>query len=193
MQNMNLFNGSRFFVQSLVVSGLWLSGMSASFAEKKLYSVPENDAGTHYMLGIIGYNYTDNLISGFSVNGQSGGDIGLSSPTAGGGSTACCVLLSKKSKWPMHVLVRWQEGGCRMYDKNRRYGHNQYYYRETEVSVERGSKENPSDMAVHFFTDGSVRVILSDGWDLPLIKLNENRAIEKKLPECKIGETMQFL
>lgn len=167
--------------------------INPSFAQSEEYSVPENESGTHYMLGILGFNYTDEYINSFSINGQGGGNIQLSSPTSGGGGTVCCVLLSKKSKWPMHVLVRWQSGGCRVYDKDRRYGHNQHYYKEATIEVERGTSAHPSDIAVHFFKNGTVRVILSDGWEPPLLLLPQNRATEKKFPECRLGEPVQNL
>lgn len=157
------------------------------------FPVPENEAKTHYMLGIIAYNYTDDPIAAFSIDGADGGHVRLSSPTSGGSGTSCCVLLSKNPVWPMQVLVRWQVGGCRVYDEDRRSGHSQYYYKELITTVERGNRTHPSDIAVHFFKDGSVRVTLSDGWDPPLVKLQKNRAIEKKFSECKPGETAQYL
>lgn len=157
------------------------------------YPVPENEAKTHYMLGIIGYNYTDDPIASFSIDGADGGHVRLSSPTSGGSGTSCCVLLSKNPVWPMQVQVRWQVGGCRVYEENRKFGHNQYYFKELIVTVERGTNAHPSDMAVHFFKNGSVRVRLSDGWDPPIVKLEKNRAIEKIFSECKPGESAQYL
>lgn len=165
--------------------------VSPAFSQTEENLVPENEAKTHYMLGILGFNYTDQYIVSFSIDGQGGGDVRLSSPTSGGSGTVCCVLLSKKPKWPMHVLVRWQSGGCRVYESDRLHGHNQYYYSEATVNVERGSSRNPTDIAVHFFKNGSVRVMLSDGWDPPLLLLPNNRAPEKYFQKCKPGEPSQ--
>lgn len=168
----------------LITLGLFV--INPSFAQVDEYTVPENEAKTHYMRGILGYNYTDQYISSFSIDGQGGGDIQLSSPTSGGRGTVCCVLLSKKAKWPIHVRVRWQNGGCRVYDKDRRYGHNQHYFNEATVNVERGISDHPSDIAVYFFKDGAVRAILSDGWEPPLLLLSKNSAAEKNSPNVKL-------
>jgi hypothetical protein len=155
--------------------------------------VPQNEAKTHYMLGIIGYNYTNRTIDGFSIDGHGGGDIRVSSPTSGGGGTMCCVLLSKKPTWPIQVLVRWQSGGCRVYDKKRPSGRNYYAYKELKVNVEKGASAYPSDIGVHFYPDGSVRVRLSEGSGMPLLQLSESRLIDDYLPECKPGYPVEYL
>jgi hypothetical protein len=155
--------------------------------------VPQNEAKTHYMLGIIGYNYTNQNIDGFSIDGHGGGDVRVSSPTSGGGGTMCCVLFSKKPKWPIQVLVRWQSGGCRVYDKNRPAGRNYYAYKEKKVSVEKGKSSYPSDIGVHFYPDGSVRVRLSDGSGTPLLRLPKSRLIDDYFRECKPGYPVEYL
>jgi hypothetical protein len=155
--------------------------------------VPQDEAKTHYMLGIIGYNYTNRNIDGFSIDGHGGGDVRVSSPTSGGGGTMCCVLFSKKPKWPIQVLVRWQSGGCRVYDKNRPAGRNYYTYKERNVNVEKGTSAYPSEIGVHFYLDGSVRVRLSDGSEDLLLKLPKSRLIDDYLPECKPGYPVDYL
>jgi hypothetical protein len=155
--------------------------------------VAQNEAKTHYMLGIIGYNYTNRTIDGFSIDGQGGGDVRVSSPESGGGGTVCCILFSKKPKWPIQVLVRWQSGGCRVYDKKRPSGRNYYSYKEIKVNVEKGPSAYPSEIGVHFYLDGSVRVRLSDGSEDPLLKLPKSRLIDDYLPECKPGYSVEYL
>lgn len=175
---------------SLVVLGLYVT--NPLLAQLPKYSVPENNTGTHYMLGIVGYNYTDSLIANYTVDGQGGGDIRLSSPTSGGGSTVCCIMLSKKPHWPIYVLVRWQDGGCRENTKDHKFVGNHYQYKEATVSVDRGTSSNPSDIAVHFYQDGSVKVRLSDGDDPPLVKRPDNRPDKFKLPDCRPGEAESY-
>lgn len=174
----------------LVVLGLCVT--NPLLAQVSKYPVPENDAGTHYMLGIIGYNYTDSLIANYTVDGQGGGDIRLSSPTSGGGSTVCCIMFSKKPHWPIYVLVRWQNGGCRENTKDNKFVGNHYRYKEATVSVDRGISSNPSDIAVHFYQDGSVKVRLSDGDDPPLVKRPENRPDKFNLLDCRPGEAESY-
>lgn len=157
----------------------------AQFPDYPDYRVPENAAGTHYMLGIIAYNYTDRYIDSFSIDGQGGGDVRLSTPTSGGSSTMCCVLLAKNPKWPMRVLVRWTVGGCKKYEKNRKYSQIQYSYKEEEIDVEHDLAIPASDIAVHFYEGGKVRVRLSDGWEAPLLKLPKGRPDREFFPECK--------
>lgn len=178
------------FIRAVIISTA-LSNFA--FAQQPDLSPPENEAKTHYMMGILGYNYTNEPINQFSIDGQGGGDIHVSSPTSGGGGTVCCVMFSKKPKWPIQVVVRWQSGGCRVYDKDRRYGHNQYYFKEKLVNVERGKSAHPSDIAVHFYNDGTVRVILADGVEEPLLILPEGRANKKNFPECKPGDPLEYL
>ena len=174
----------------LIVSIAWKSN---SIAGKTEFPVPENEAKTHYMLSILGYNYTDHPIAAFSIDGQGGGSVRASSPTSGGGGIVCCILFSKEPKWPIQVLVRWQSGGCRVYHKNRQYGHNKYYYKEMMVNVEKATSAHPSDIAVHFYKDGSVRVRLIDDIEPPLLKLPEEREIKRDFMECKPGEPEEYL
>lgn len=166
--------------------------LNTAFAQQMEIPMPENEEKTHYMLGILGYNYTDEHIAAFSIDGQGGGHVRVSSPTTGGSGIVCCVLFSKKPKWPIQVLVRWQSGGCRVYPKNRKYGHNQYYYKETMVNVEPGTSAHPSDIAVHFYKDDSVRVRLVDDLEPPLLKLPKDRAVDRDFPECKTGDSMEY-
>jgi len=166
---------------------------NAAFAQQPEIPVSENEEKTHYLFSIIGYNYTNRHIDGFSIDGQGGGDVRVSSPTSGGGGIVCCVLFSKKPKWPIHVLIRWQSGGCRVWHKDRRFGHNRYYYKETTVNVEPGSSKQPSGITVHFFQDGSVRVRLINDLEPPLVRLPEERAVDDYFPECKATDPVEYL
>lgn len=60
-------------------------------------------------LALVGYNYTDRYIDTFSVDGQGGSNLFVSSPTSGGGGSVCCATY-----WPglkdYKVKVRWQSG-----------------------------------------------------------------------------------
>lgn len=189
---MNIFLSKLILCASLLLTVEFFGSQMASAGQTE-YPVPENPAKTHYMLGIIGYNYTDENIAAFTVNGAGGGNVRLSSPTSGGGGTVCCVLLSKNNVWPMQVIVRWQVGGCRVYHEDRNFGYSQFYYKEANVTVERGKSARPSDITVHFYKNGAVRVILSEGGDLPLLKLEKDRAVERKFPECKLTDPVEYL
>ena len=156
----------------------------SSFAQDA-YPVRENQAGTHYLLGILGYNYSNRYIDSFSVNGSGGGNVDVSTPTAGGGSTACCVFFSKNPSWPIYVTVRWQAGGCTVGKNERGVSQIHHSFKEVKVNVERGTTSHPSDIGIHFFKDGSVKAILSDGWESPLLKLPEARQDTTDYPPCQ--------
>jgi hypothetical protein len=170
-----------------------ITSSSASLAQDNGFRIAENEAGTHYMFSILGYNYTDEHISAFSIDGQGGGSIRVSTPDSGGSGIVCCILFSKKPKWPIHVLVRWQSGGCKVYARNGKYSHRQFYYKEKMVNVEPGTSAHPSDIAVHFYKDGSVRVRLVDELEPPLLALPKNREVERDFPDCKLGEPVEYL
>lgn len=176
----------------LILLMVAISLLSGAHARKSETPVSENEEKT-YMLGIIGYNYTDSYIATFSIEGQGGGFVRLSSPTSGGSGVVCCVLFSKKPEWPIQVHIRWQSGGCRVYAKNRQYGHDRFYYKESIVNVEKGSSSHPSHIAVHFYKDDSVRVRLMDDLESPLVLLPKDRAVERDFPECKPGEPIESL
>jgi hypothetical protein len=56
---------------------------------------------------IVGYNYTDQYMQSFSVNGHDGGHIFLSSPTSGGGGPFCCFSYTEGRSFPYEVKVEW--------------------------------------------------------------------------------------
>ena len=62
----------------LVVALPVLAWASWAYSQNK-----EPDAKEPYMLTLFGYNYTDRAVAFFSVNGQGGGDVNLSTPTSG--------------------------------------------------------------------------------------------------------------
>jgi len=179
--------------RQLMLISMLIYSLNNAFAQQEEIVVAENEAKTHYMFSILGYNYTDEHISAFSIDGQGGGDVRVSTPTSGGSGIVCCVLFSKKPKWPIQVLVRWQSGGCRAHSRNDKYGHNQYYYKEKMVDVEKGKSAHPSDIAVHFYKDGSVRVRLAGEIESPLLKLPKDREIDRNFPDCKPGEPVEYL
>ena len=173
--------------RNIFLLGFLMFILNPVFAQEPEFMPPENEQKTHYLLGIIGYNYTDRAIDRFSVNGQSGGDIGVSSPTSGGGGTVCCVLFPKTHKWPVQVLVRWQSGGCRVWDKGRKSGHNRYFYKEKIVNLENGTKTYPFYLEAHFFKNDEVRVRIVNDSEPPLLQLPEERAVDEYFSECRAG------
>ncbi|WP_257462026.1 DUF3304 domain-containing protein [Archangium lipolyticum] len=106
-------------------------------------------------LTLIGFNYTDLYIDSFSVNGQGGGNLYVSSPTSGGGGSVCCVGFSPSSKLPLQVKVRWTR------DRRR--------WCEKEVLITDPVPASPEYLAVHFFPDGRIEGEITE--EYPEVKL----------------------
>ncbi|NLP62559.1 DUF3304 domain-containing protein [Paraburkholderia sacchari] len=125
-----------------------------------------------YMLGLVGYNYTDRAIADFSVNGQWGANLVLSTPTSGGGSTMCCVVMSRDTKTPFWVTVEYQMDALESYPP-RRVIEAAGPYRKTKVQVIGPVPSDPSYLEIHFYPDGHIEAALSgrDGPSPPRLKL----------------------
>ena len=149
----------------------------------------EKNQETYFLLGLVGYNYTDRYIDSYSVNGADGGFVRLSSPTSGGSGIACCGKLSKQYAGKTKATVRWQVDGCVYLIKDERTGkadkviHS--YFKEKEVDVERAVSNTPAYLETHFYPDGSVRVQVSEHPSVPRFILDKKRPDKSLYPRCK--------
>ncbi len=125
-----------------------------------------------YMLGVVGYNYTDRAVSDFSVNGQWGANVFLSTPTAGGGGTVCCVVMSRDTKTPFWVEVKYQMDALEAYPP-RRVVEPASAYKSARVEVKGLIPPDPSYLEIHFYQDGHIEAAISDadGPNPPRLKL----------------------
>ena len=138
-------------------------------------------------LAIVGYNYTNRAINSFSINGQGGGDIGVSSPTSGGGGTVCCALYTPGSTVRM-VNIRWQSGGCYFSKQSslskQMLNKLHWFYKEQEAPVEILASTDASYMEVHFYPDGSLKVAVTAHMSSPRLSLDEQRRDKTPYPRC---------
>jgi len=145
-------------------------------AEKSAY---EKIKEQYFLLGLVGYNYTDRNISNYSVNSAGGANIRLSSPTGGGSGITCCVRLAKNKTTPFRVKVRWQYDGCIYLIRDDRTGKadqvRHYYYKEAEVEVQRADSGTPGYIETHFYPDGSVQVVTTDYFSDPHLARDPKR------------------
>jgi hypothetical protein len=113
-------------------------------------------------LAINGFNYTDRVISMFSINNQGGGNILVSSPTTGGGKTTCCMTWYPGSKLSRSVKIKWMRDidGEEIWCKK-------------EVALQAPFPANPKNVAIHFMPDGNIEVELTERF--PTLKLSLNR------------------
>jgi hypothetical protein len=143
-------------------------------------------------LDLIGYNYTDRHINDYSVNGQGGGPIRVSSRTSGGGGIVCCAPLLLNGNRSVFVRVRWQFGGCLYLMKSTISGQSFEYthpfYKEVDVEVQRAAGMNPNHLETHFYPDGSIQVFVTEDMSLPRVALDEGRVTKTKFPRCKDGK-----
>jgi hypothetical protein len=130
-----------------------------------------------YMLGIVGYNYTDRAVADFAVNGQGGSNLELSTPTAGGGKMSCCVVMSRSTKTPFWVDVKYKMSALESYPP-RKVIEPSGPYKEARVEVKGPIPPDPSYLEVHFYPDGHIEAAISgsDGPSPPRLKL------ERRLP-----------
>lgn len=137
------------------------------------------------MLEINAFNYTDLYIHTFTVNGQGGGNVFVSSPETGGGGGVCCVTVSPDDlQGPVRMKVEWSRDMKRWCEK--------------EVELTGPIPANPRHLGVHFFPDGRIEAELTE--DSPELKLrlervNEaqrkasgNTVADEKTARCKDAE-----
>ncbi|MEX3952511.1 DUF3304 domain-containing protein [Paraburkholderia sp. EG287B] len=130
-----------------------------------------------YMLGVFGYNYTDRAVAYFSVNGAGGGNVELSTPTAGGGKTMCCVVMDRDTVTPFWVEVKYKMSALESYPPRKMIEPSQPY-KSAKVEVTGPIPKDPSYLEIHFYPDGHIEGAISgrDGPSPPRLKL------ERRLP-----------
>lgn len=99
-------------------------------------------------MDIVGYNYTDEVVSAFSVNGYPGPNV---YPHGGGGKFVCCISVPREWKPGMTVTVKWTA------HRNA----NPIPWKTRVVDVPRYTPEDISRFAVHFFPGDEVKVLVT--------------------------------
>lgn len=148
----------------------------------------ESQQNGEWLLGLVGYNYTDREIENYSVDGVSGGYIRKSSPTSGGSGITCCVRLLKELNGTIQVKVRWQVDGCRYLIKDfdgKAETARHFFYREEEVSVTIPLGKTIAYLETHFYPNGRPQVKLSEYSSLPALALDKKRPDRSLFPRCK--------
>ena len=147
----------------------------------------QGDSAGDSLLGVVGYNYTSKSISNFTVNGQGGGHLFVSSPSRGSGNTTCCIRYMPGTQAPV-VRVRWQSGSC-IFRQSSGYGdrtHEERYlfYREAQIQVEKDIPENPKYIEIHFYPDDTVVARITKKESRPILKLDDERNDNSTAPRC---------
>lgn len=105
--------------------------------------VRENNAS----IELSGVNYTSVGIATFSVDSYEGHSI---FPNGGGGAFVCCITIPRKWHAGMKVTVRWIEDAEVLGP-----------WRERTVDVPKYTEQDTGIFAVHFYPDGSVKVLVT--------------------------------
>lgn len=166
---------------------LFIFGTSVLHAAKSAEPSNPVPSGKRLNLTLKGYNYTSRYIDEFSVNGQGGGNLYVSGPTSGGGSSVCCVSYVQGGI-AHEVTVRWQSGGCMfraggvLADGSTHVAHS--FYSELNVRVDPYIPDRPKNFEVHFFPDGHVEGAITDRTSPPRLVYSKERADRSDFPRC---------
>lgn len=163
--------------------------------EQAIASQPREQAippdGAKVELALTGYNYTNRHIEQFRVNATGGGNLYVSSPTSGGGGTACCVsYIIGAKKW--RVRVRWQTDACTFNNETFSNGEQDYevfrYFKEVEVDVSPAIPARPNFFEVHFYPDGHVEAAVTEQGSRPRLLLPKEREDKTPYRRCPNDE-----
>lgn len=151
---------------------------------------------------IQGYNYTDDYINSFTVNGQGGGNLYVSGPTSGGGKSVCCASFSQGTPMPVKLKVRWVGAYC-MWQEPNPYQIGQRFYtkrislwKEAEALLVDLSQGKPRALEVHIFPDGHVEAAITPGYSPPRLVLSRTEqyrrpGLPKAYPDCTDDQLKQ--
>lgn len=139
---------------------------------------------------IQGYNYTDQDIDSFTVNGIGGGNVHISTPSSGGGGSTCCYRFDGLSS--QSVTIRWTASYC-SYATTNKYGETHTWrkslWREEKVPVAIKELSEPKALEVHFYPDGHLEAVVTSGYSPPRLKLpitadKQRPGVSRSYPLC---------
>lgn len=121
---------------------------------------PDNRVPKTHSLAIVGYNYNDRYMDSFFVNGQGGGNMGVSWPGSSGQGSICCVNWRDGSKLPKKINVQWVAAYC-MQRRTNSDGETKDWrepvWKSADVDLNGPVPANPQNLEIHF----SQTIILS--------------------------------
>jgi Protein of unknown function (DUF3304) len=141
---------------------------------------------------IQGYNYTDDYIDSFTVDGQGGGNLYVSGPSSGGGGSVCCASFIRGTPMPVKLKVRWSASYCMVYETNvfgRTSSYRKGLWKEAEALLVDLSQGKPRALEVHIFPDGHVEAAITPGYSRPRLVLPDDHrglrpGVQHTYPDC---------
>jgi len=147
--------------QCLSLLGLILAGCS-SYASESV------------SLTLHGYNYTNRYINSYSINGQWGGNLFLSTSTSGGGGSVCCGSWWPNSRLPIKVKIKWVANFCEYKTINSR-GEVSYsirnFWKEAEALITTPPPADARYLEAHIYEDGHVEAAITNTYSPPRLIL----------------------
>ena len=146
--------------------------------------------GTTVELTIMGFNYTDQDINEFFVDGSGGGNLSVSSASGGGGGSVCCAIHTAGHPAP-EVKVRWQSDACTYnirYDVDGTEFNDIYSIYSTAKAKIAPVSANPKYLEIHIFPDGHVEAAITSEIGRPRLALDQNRRINVPFRKCPNGK-----
>lgn len=144
---------------SQAAAGAAATSASASNAAAAAVPVERDAKGVpkSYSVVAYGYNYTDLYIDSFEVDGAGGGNLAVSSATAGGGKHTCCALVTSGLPLGTTFNIRWNRDGDR--------------WCEQDVPLTQPVPSESRYLEVHFYPDGKVEIEATQKASSPRLKL----------------------
>lgn len=162
---------------TLFLTGCTHAGVSNHSDQRAVPSLAMDAYGMSDALMIQGYNYTNDYIDSFTVNGQGGGNLFVSGPSSGGGKSVCCISYTPGMPLPIRLKVRWVGAYCMEYETSP-YGRTNSYrrslWRESEAQAIDLSEGRPRALEVHIFPDGRIEAAITRGHSRPRLILPED-------------------
>jgi hypothetical protein len=146
--------------------------------------------GTRIELALTGYNYTNRYIDQFDVDGQGGGNIGVSGPNTAGNGSACCVSYRSGAK-ARKVKIRWQRDACTYNERisgGETFNDIYLFFKEVEVQVDADIPDNPRYFEVHIYPDGHAEAAITEHESRARLALNKDREDNTHFPRCPDGK-----
>jgi hypothetical protein len=141
------------------------AGVSATAPQEvAATTTPAGGPPRNFTLGLVGYNYTDRHMTTFEVNGQGGGNLGISTPTAGGGSSVCCVGWLEDTKLPRRMEIKWAASYCiqrRTNSDGETRDWREPILHIADVEFVGPVPANPAYFEVHFYPDGHIELAMT--------------------------------
>lgn len=154
-------------------------------------STPATQSSTLHTLTIYGYNYTNRYIDQFYVSGEGGGNMDVSTPSAGGSKRTCCMGWRDGTKLPLTLTVRWVAGGC-MRTVTNSVGESRdvprHIFKEESATLRGPLPAEPGYLEVHIYPDEHVEIAITATPSEPRLKLDPARAVDPYPEKCKATE-----